>query len=76
MSNELPGEPVPRARDNVKQLRQGVDKVNYLRNEEKQHCFAEVSQNTNYSKGHPSKVTKSVSNKHRWRVPVMKQVVS
>lgn len=53
------------AGDDMKQLRQGVDKVNYLRNEEQQHCFAEVSQDANYSKGHASKVTECVSHKHR-----------
>lgn len=50
--------------DDMKQLRQGVDKVNHLRKEEEQHCFAEVSQDADYSKGHPGKVAESVSNKH------------
>lgn len=65
LSSRLPGQPVSGTGDDMKKLRQGVDKVNYLGNEEQQHCFAEVSQDADYSKGHPSKVAESVSHKHR-----------
>lgn len=51
--------------DDVKKLRQGVEKVNHLRNEEEEHCFAEVPQNADDSEGHPSKVAESISHKHR-----------
>lgn len=71
---QSPREPVPGTGDYVKQLWYGVDKVNHLRNEEQQHCFAEVSQDADYSKGHPSKVAESISHKHSWRVPVTKQI--
>lgn len=48
----------------MKKLRKGVDKVNHLRKEEQQHCFAEVSQDADNSKRHPCKVAESVSDKH------------
>lgn len=64
-SIRLPGKPVSGTGDDVKKLRQGVDKVNQLRNEEQQHCFAEVSQDADNSKGHASEVAESVSHKHR-----------
>lgn len=71
--NELPGEPVPGTGDDVKKLRQRVDEVNHLRNEEQQHRFAEVSQDANHSEGHPGKVAERVSHKHRRGVPVKKK---
>ena len=61
----LPGEPVSGTGDDVKKLRQGVDKVNHLRNEEQQHCLAEVSEDADDSEGHPGKVAESVTDKHR-----------
>lgn len=65
MRSRLPGESVSGARDDVEKLRQGVNKVNHLGDEEQQHCFAEVSQDADYSKCHPCKVAESVSHKHR-----------
>lgn len=76
MSSRLPGEPVPWTGDDMKKLRQGVDKVNHLRNEEQQHCFAEVSQDADHSKRHPCKVAESVPHEHRRGVPATKQAVS
>lgn len=76
MSRELPGEPMSRTRDDVKQLRQRVNKVNHLRNEEQQHCLAEVSQDADHGKCHPGEVAESVPHKHRGGVPATKQAVS
>ena len=74
IGRRLPGESVSGTGDDVKKLRQWVNKVNHLRNEEQQHCFAEMSQDADYSKRHPSKVAESVAHEHRWRIPVTKQV--
>lgn len=60
----VPGKPVSGTGDDMKKLRQRVHKVDHLRNEEQQHRFAEVSQDADHSKRHPSKVTESVSHKH------------
>ncbi len=76
MSSRLPGEPVSGTGDDMKKLRQGVEKVNNLGNEEQQHRFAEVSQDADYSECHPGKVAESVSHKHRRGVPVTKRVAS
>lgn len=74
-THKLPGEPVSGAGDDMKKLRQGVDKVDHLRDEEQQHHLAEVSQDANHSKCHPSKIAESVSHKHRWGVPAARQVL-
>ncbi len=55
--------------NNVKQLRQRVNEVDDLREEEKQHGLTEVAEYPNHCKRHSSKVTESVSHKHRGRVP-------
>lgn len=49
----------------MKKLRQGIDKVDHLRDEEEEHRLAEVSQDTDDGEGHPGKVAESVSNKNR-----------
>lgn len=64
ISIELPREAVSWTGYDVKKLRKRVEKVNHLREEEQQHCFTEVAQDADDSKGHPCKVTESVSNKH------------
>lgn len=64
-THKSPGESVSGAGDDMKKLRQGVDKVDHLRDEEEQHHLAEVSQDANHSKCHPSKIAESVSHKHR-----------
>lgn len=64
ISIELPGEAVSWAGYDMKKLRKRVEKVNHLREEEQQHCFTEVPQDADNSKGHPCKVTESVSDKH------------
>jgi len=53
------------AGNNVKQLRQGVNEVDDLGDEEKQHGLTKVSEYPDHSKRHSSKVTESVSHKHR-----------
>lgn len=55
--------------NNVKQLRQRVNEVDDLGDEEKQHGLTEVAEYPNHCKRHSSKVTESVSHKHRGRVP-------
>ena len=67
-ANSIPGEPVSGTRDYVEQLRQGVDEVDHLGDEEQQHGFAEVSQDADHRKGHPRKVAEGVSHEHRGRV--------
>lgn len=72
---KVPGEPVSGAGDDMKKLRQGVDKVDHLGDEEQQHHLAEVSQDADHSKRHPSKIAEGVSHKHRWGVPADHQVL-
>lgn len=57
------------AGNNVKQLRQGVNEVDDLGDEEKQHGLTKVAKYPDHCKRHSSKVTESVSHKHRGRVP-------
>ena len=47
-----------------KQLRSGVKKVEYLWNEEEQHCLAERSQYADDSKCHSCKVAKCITHKY------------
>lgn len=56
----------------MKKLRKREDKVNHLREEEQQHCFTEVPQDADNSKGHPCKVAESVSDEHGCGVPATK----
>lgn len=74
-TRRLPGEPVSGAGDDMKKLRQGVDKVDHLGDEEQQHHLAEVSQDADHSKCHPSKVAEGVSHKHRRGVPAARQML-
>ena len=53
----------------MEQLRQGVEEVDNLGDEEEQHGFAEVSQDADHRKGHPCKVAEGVAHEHRGRVP-------
>ncbi|TSY98088.1 hypothetical protein Baya_14174 [Bagarius yarrelli] len=53
----------------VEQLWQRVDKVYDLRDEEKQHGFAEMTEDSDHSEGHASEVTEGVAYKHGRRVP-------
>lgn len=39
--------------------------------EKKEHCFAEVAQDPHHSKGHASKVTEGVPNKHLGWIPAI-----
>ena len=57
------------AGDQSKQLRDGVEKVEDLRDEEEHHCLAEVAKDPDHSKRHPSKVAVGVSHKHTRGVP-------
>ena len=56
-------------RHEPEELGGGVKKVEHLRDEEQHHCFTEVTQNADYSKSHPSKITEGVSYKHSGGVP-------
>lgn len=70
-SGTLPWQPVTRTRNDVEELRQGVEEVEHLRDEKKQHCFAEVPQDPHHSEGHAGKVAEGVPNKHARRVPAI-----
>lgn len=49
----------------MKKLGEGVDKVDNLRDEEQQHHLAEVPQDADHSKCHPSEIAEGVSHEHR-----------
>ena len=68
-SGTLPRQPVTGTRNDVEELRQRVEEVEHLRDEKKQHCFAEVPQDPHHGKGHASKVAEGVPDKHSRRVP-------
>ena len=53
----------------AKQLWSGIEEVEDLRDEEEQHCLAEVGENADNSKCHPCKVAECISHKHSRRVP-------
>lgn len=70
-SGTLPRQPVTGTRNDVEELRQRVEEVEHLRDEKKQHCFAEVPQDPHHGEGHASKVAEGVPNKHSRRVPAV-----
>lgn len=53
----------------MEELRQGVQEVQHLRDEEQQHGLAEVAQDPHHGEGHPCKVTEGISHEHRGGVP-------
>ena len=54
-------------RDNMEELRDGVEKVKDLRNEKQKKRLAEDSKDAGRCKRHSGKVAKSIPNKHsRW----------
>ena len=60
-----------RAMNDTEDLRQWDQEIEYLREEEKEHSFCEVTENTHHGKGHTRKVAKCVSNKNFWGELVM-----
>ena len=60
---------MPRTRNKSKYLRSRVDEVDNLWNKEQQHGFTKVTQDGDYSKGHPGKIAESVTNKNTGRIP-------
>ena len=62
---------MPRARDEVEQLRGGVEEVGDLGDQEEEERFAEVAEDTNDGKDHACKVAVSVPNEDFGGVPVV-----
>lgn len=60
-------------RDDVEELRQGIQEVENLWDEEQQHGFAEVPKDAHYGKGHPSKKAERITHKHTRWVPALRQ---
>lgn len=65
------GAPVSRTGEELEELRDGVQEVYNLRDEEHEKCLAEVTVYPNDCKGHAREVTKGVSNEDRGREPVV-----
>ena len=61
---------VSRAGDQSEELRDGVHKVEDLRDEEEEHGLAEVAEDGDHCKRHASKVAVRVTNKHSGGIPV------
>lgn len=59
--------------DDVEKLRQRVEEVGHLRDEEEKHRLAEVPKDAHHGKGHASKVAEGVSHKHTGGVPAVSQ---
>ncbi len=57
----------------AKQLRQGVQKIDDLRNEQKKKGLAEVSKNTDDGESHAHEVAESVTDKHGRGKPIVVQ---
>ena len=55
----------------IKELWNGIEKIEDLWDEEQHHGLAEVAQNPNHSKRHASKVAERVPNKHSRWIPAM-----
>lgn len=53
----------------MEELGYGEDKVEHLWDEEQEHRLAEVSENGDDGKRHPSKVTECVADEHLCRIP-------
>ena len=66
---ELPRESVSWTGYELKELRGGVDKVEYLRDEEEEEGLAEETEDSRDRQNHTSKVAEGVTNKHLGRVP-------
>ena len=60
---------MPRARDELEELRHGVDEIGDLRQKEEQQGLGEVAVNAHHGKRHARKVTKRVPNEDLRRVP-------
>lgn len=73
--NLLPWHSVSGAGYKSEELRNGVQKIKNLRQEEEQHCFAKVAKNANYSKGHSRKITKCISHKHSAWIPAIQKLI-
>lgn len=67
----LPRQPVTGTRNDVEELRQRVEEVEHLRDEKKQHRFAEVPHDPHHGKSHAGKVAEGVPNKHSRWVPAI-----
>jgi hypothetical protein len=59
-----PREAMTRTGHDLKELRDGVQEVEDLWNEQQEQSLTEVSMDSNNRKGHSSEVTKGISNKH------------
>lgn len=72
-SGTLPWQPVAGTRNDVEELRQRVEEVEHLRDEKKQHRFAEVPQDPHHGEGHAGKVAEGVPDKHSRWVPAVRR---
>lgn len=64
------GHSMPRTRDDVEQLGQGVYEIEYLRDEEEEEGFTEMAQYSDHCKRHAGEVAECVSDEYFCRVPV------
>jgi len=67
---------MPRARYEFEKLRSGEDKIEDLRDEEQQHCLAEVSEDCDYGKRHAGKIAESVAYKHLRRISMNEENIN
>lgn len=56
-------------RNDVEELRQRVEEVEYLWDEEEKHCLTEVPKDPHHSKRHTSKIAEGVTYKHAGWIP-------
>lgn len=57
-------------RNDFEELRDGIEEIKNLRDEQQEKCFTEVPVDSYDRKGHPCKITKCIPDKHRGRVPI------
>jgi hypothetical protein len=64
------GKAMPGTRKDLKELRDGVEEVENLWNEQQEECLAEVTMDAHHSEGHTSEITIRIANEDWGREPI------
>lgn len=58
-------------REELEELRDGIEEIDDLWNEKEKQRLAEVTQNGHHGKRHAGKVAEGVTDKHSWWIPIV-----